>query len=87
MWELMPYQKGEGREFIKHIQSGVDIAREDPAALLIFSGGQTRYPQALSEGKEAHASISDAPWFPYAPTISATRFLIFHMSIFPGHLY
>jgi hypothetical protein len=50
-WVLMPYQSGEGAVFVQHIRQGVEAAHADPDALLLFSGGQTRYPQILSEAQ------------------------------------
>jgi hypothetical protein len=58
-WELMPYQTGEGRDFVEHIRRGVEAAHADPSALLLFSGGQTRYPQILSEG-QSYFQVADA---------------------------
>lgn len=38
-WVLQPAQKGGSvRTFIKHIQEGVRVMKEDPVALLVFSG-------------------------------------------------
>lgn len=43
-WYLESYQKvkGEANSFLEHIRLGVKAAAEDPTALLLFSGGQTR---------------------------------------------
>lgn len=41
-WALLPFQRGEGPCYVEHIRCGVEIAAQDPEALLIFSGGQTR---------------------------------------------
>ena len=43
-WYLLPYQRGQDFPAIisSHIQKGIDLARRDPNALLLFSGGQTR---------------------------------------------
>ncbi|KAI8093754.1 uncharacterized protein BX664DRAFT_113634 [Halteromyces radiatus] len=50
-WVLEPYQQGQVKTFLDHIQKGIDLLVSDPQALLIFSGGQTR-PSAgpISEG-------------------------------------
>lgn len=50
-WTLQSFQQGEGKYFIDHIRSGVELAAEDNSSLLIFSGGQTRYPEILSEAQ------------------------------------
>src|SRR4051812_71530 len=41
-WVLEPFQAGEPRFYLEHIQAGVIAAAADPGALLVFSGGQTR---------------------------------------------
>lgn len=44
-WFLLPYQKGKGlpQTIVGHIREGIKIAANDPASLLIFSGGETRF--------------------------------------------
>lgn len=38
-WILEPYQKGgQVNTFIQHIQKGIDILKEQPSSVLIFSG-------------------------------------------------
>lgn len=38
-WILEPYQKGgQVKTFIQHIQTGVDLLKQDPKAMLVFSG-------------------------------------------------
>src|SRR5690242_3427248 len=44
-WFLRDYQRGEPRCYIEHIRRGVELAAADPAAVLVFSGGQT-FPDA-----------------------------------------
>jgi hypothetical protein len=43
-WYLLSYQLGQGFPGIitSHVKKGIEIARDDPGALLVFSGGQTR---------------------------------------------
>lgn len=41
-WYLQEFQKGEPPFYIEHMHEGVRLATEDPSALLVFSGGQTR---------------------------------------------
>lgn len=53
-WLLQPFQKGEGKYYISHIETGVRLAAEDSESLLIFSGGQTRAPSILSEAQGYH---------------------------------
>ncbi|TFK53893.1 hypothetical protein OE88DRAFT_1675182 [Heliocybe sulcata] len=50
-WILESYQKGGGRvnAFYEHIKGGVKLALEDPRALLVFSGGQTRPASTFTE--------------------------------------
>jgi hypothetical protein len=40
-WVLEPFQRGEPRLYINHMQRAVSIIKNDPNALLIFSGGIT----------------------------------------------
>lgn len=40
-WHLKPFQQGEAHCYLEHIRAGVSLAGEDPAALLIFSGGMS----------------------------------------------
>lgn len=44
-WVLLPYQKeGKGEQvlYLEHLQSGLIAAAEDPASILVLSGGHTR---------------------------------------------
>ena len=43
-WFLLSYQKKQGFPGIitSHIKAGIELAEADPAAMLVFSGGQTR---------------------------------------------
>lgn len=41
-WCIFPFQKGEPKLYIEHIKVGCEIAKSNPASLLIFTGGQTR---------------------------------------------
>ncbi len=43
-WYLLKYQIGQGFPAIisSHVRKGIDIVESDPAAVLVFSGGQTR---------------------------------------------
>lgn len=50
-WILQSFQRGEGHFFIEHIRAGVELAAVDPQSLLIFSGGQTRHSEVLSEAQ------------------------------------
>lgn len=42
-WFLQDFQKGEPPFYVEHIRKGVELADNDKKALLVFSGGQTRY--------------------------------------------
>lgn len=41
-WCLQEFQRGEPPFYIEHIRAGVELAARDDAAVLVFSGGQTR---------------------------------------------
>jgi hypothetical protein len=63
-WWLMGYQKDQVGTFVKHIQRGVELAREDPAALLVFSGGETRSPTGpRSEAQSYWIAADHAKWW------------------------
>lgn len=53
-WFLQSFQKGEGKYFVSHVEAGVRLASEAKDSLLIFSGGQTRFPAILSEAQGYH---------------------------------
>ncbi|GFH17244.1 uncharacterized protein HaLaN_13834 [Haematococcus lacustris] len=62
-WFLEPYQQlpGEAQSFVEHIRLGVLAAAEDPEAMLLFSGGQTRLAAGpRSEGLSYWAATVDA---------------------------
>ncbi|KAJ8521192.1 hypothetical protein ONZ45_g2079 [Pleurotus djamor] len=78
-WILEPYQRGGGRvaAFYDHIAKGVELAVNDPQALLVFSGGQTRPGSTTTEGESylrlaLSANLfkmpSSQPHFPRATT-------------------
>src|SRR6266581_1344664 len=46
-WFLQPFQMGEAPFYIEHIRRGVILLANNPAALLIFSGGHTRREAGL----------------------------------------
>lgn len=41
-WTLLPYQRGQVGCFLEHLNKAVELAAQDPTAMLILSGGQTR---------------------------------------------
>ncbi|KAF9528510.1 hypothetical protein CPB83DRAFT_313950 [Crepidotus variabilis] len=52
-WLLESYQRGPGRvkAFYEHILKGVELVENDPNALLIFSGGQTKSVSSTTEAE------------------------------------
>ena len=55
---------GEAQSFVDHIRLGVQEAAEDPTALLLFSGGQTRQEAGpRSEGLSYWIVAEAAKWF------------------------
>ncbi|KAG1666294.1 hypothetical protein FOA52_004775 [Chlamydomonas sp. UWO 241] len=65
-WFLESYQQipGEAQSFLDHIQLGVSAAQDDPTALLLFSGGQTRRAAGpRSEGLSYWVVAEAAGWF------------------------
>mmetsp|Transcript_2434 Transcript_2434/g.6123 ORF Transcript_2434/g.6123 Transcript_2434/m.6123 type:complete len:262 (-) Transcript_2434:245-1030(-) len=72
-WYLEPYQQvpGQVESFVQHIQLGVQAAAEDPTALLLFSGGQTRLVAGTRSEGASYWGVADAlQWFdhPEVPT-------------------
>lgn len=41
-WVLQDFQEGEPSYYVEHIQTGLDLVKQDSASLLMFSGGRTR---------------------------------------------
>lgn len=65
-WFLEPYQKnpGQAATFVEHIKVGVDIAAKDDAALLIFSGGETRKDAGPRSEAQSYWAVADSEgWF------------------------
>ncbi|SNX82576.1 uncharacterized protein MEPE_01282 [Melanopsichium pennsylvanicum] len=59
-WVLEEYQRGGSvNTFYKHIEKGLQLTNEDPNALLVFSGGQTR-PNSLQTEAESYYSLAIA---------------------------
>lgn len=71
-WTLQSFQQGEGKYFIEHIRSGIELAAEDNSSLLIFSGGQTRYPEILSEAQSYFQIAELFNFFEYTNVKSRT---------------
>uniref|UniRef100_A0A2N9EKJ5 DUF218 domain-containing protein n=1 Tax=Fagus sylvatica TaxID=28930 RepID=A0A2N9EKJ5_FAGSY len=65
-WFLESYQKnpGQAATFVRHIQEGVDIAAKDDAALLMFSGGETRKDAGPRSEAQSYWSVAESEgWF------------------------
>ncbi|KAG7943049.1 hypothetical protein I3843_15G019700 [Carya illinoinensis] len=65
-WFLESYQKnpGQASTFVKYIQEGVEIAAKDDAALLLFSGGETRKDAGPRSEAQSYWSVAESRgWF------------------------
>lgn len=66
-WALASYHKGvEGvaESFLTHIQRGVEQAAADPSAMLLFSGGQTKFEAGPRSEGVSYWLIAEANrWF------------------------
>lgn len=58
-WFLRVFQRGEPPFYIEHIRNGVDFAADDPKALLVFSGGQTRYEAGPKSEAQSYWMVAD----------------------------
>lgn len=57
---IADFQRGQTQTFIKHIEFATTIARKDPDAILVFSGGQTsKVAGPISEG-QSYWSLAEA---------------------------
>mmetsp|Transcript_5265 Transcript_5265/g.10851 ORF Transcript_5265/g.10851 Transcript_5265/m.10851 type:complete len:358 (+) Transcript_5265:140-1213(+) len=61
-WSLESYQKGEGlpQAIHRHIVAGIEEARKDPKALLVFSGGETRGHIGPQTEAQTYYHVADA---------------------------
>lgn len=61
VWYLLDYQRGRGlpSEFVAHIRKGVSVAADDPHALLVFSGGQTRSDAGPRSEAQSYYFVAD----------------------------
>lgn len=58
-WYLQDFQKWEPPFYIEHIRYGVDLAEQDREALLVFSGGQTRFEAGPRSEAQSYWCIAD----------------------------
>ncbi|KAL9250205.1 hypothetical protein AKJ16_DCAP07507 [Drosera capensis] len=65
-WFLESYQKypGQAAMFLAHIQAGVEAVAKDDAALLLFSGGQTRKDAGPRSEAQSYWGVAESKsWF------------------------
>ncbi|KAL6209287.1 hypothetical protein ACLB2K_020229 [Fragaria x ananassa] len=65
-WFLESYQKhpGQASTFLAHIQEGIETASKDNAALLLFSGGETRRDAGPRSEAQSYWAVSESKgWF------------------------
>jgi hypothetical protein len=63
-WHLKHFQAGEGALYVEHARAGVLAAADDPAALLIFAGGQTDSAAGPRSEGQGYWLIAEAhSWF------------------------
>ena len=58
-WFLQDFQKGEPPFYVEHIRRGIELADDDKEALLVFSGGQTRYEAGPRSEAQSYWMIAD----------------------------
>ena len=61
-WYLLDYQKGHGlpAAIVAHIRAGIKAAAQDPHALLVFSGGETRGVAGPETEGASYFRVADA---------------------------
>ncbi|KAB8265051.1 hypothetical protein BDV32DRAFT_159623 [Aspergillus pseudonomiae] len=65
-WLIEPFQKGETSTFTAHVKAGLEALANDPAALLVFSGGATkRNRTSLTEGESYLTLAHENNYFNY----------------------
>jgi hypothetical protein len=71
-WVLQSFQIGEPPLYVSHIQRGVELLKQNPDALLIFSGGYTRREAGLrwSEAETYRAIARHFQWWTSAATLA-----------------
>lgn len=67
-WVLQSFQKGEPVSYVAHLRRGVELARENPMSLVIFSGGRSRLEAGLWSEARTYRAIAEAEgwWIPEA---------------------
>lgn len=79
-WVLESYQKhpGQAATFISHIKEGIEIAAMDDAALLLFSGGETRKNAGPRSEAQSYWAVAESKgWFGKFYGISVILLLFF----------
>ncbi|XP_057845946.1 uncharacterized protein C57A10.07 isoform X2 [Cryptomeria japonica] len=65
-WYLESYQRhpGQAATFVDHIREGINMAAMDEAALLLFSGGETRKDAGPRSEAQSYWNVADShQWF------------------------
>jgi hypothetical protein len=66
-WCLQSFQHGEPPFYIEHARGGVEVAAGDEAALLVFSGGQTRREAGRRSEAESYRALAERfDWWGHA---------------------
>ncbi|XP_031393497.1 uncharacterized protein C57A10.07 [Punica granatum] len=71
-WVLESYQKhpGQAATFVTHIKEGVEIVAKDDAALLLFSGGETRKDAGPRSEAQSYWAVAESKgWFGNKETV------------------
>lgn len=84
-WFLESYQKnpGQASTFLAHIQEGIETASKDNAALLLFSGGETRRDAGPRSEAQSYWAVAESKgWFGelLAMSFALNIFLVFSVS-------
>ncbi len=76
-WVLQSFQAGEPVFYGQHIELGIELARSNPDALLVYSGGRTREESGRwSEAETYRAVAHQRGWLPGDPPLPPARIAI-----------
>jgi hypothetical protein len=87
-WYLKPFQSGEGRLYLSHVERGVAISAQQTEGLLIYAGGQTDAAAGpRSEGQGYWLVAEHHAWFGHKDVRERATTEEFSLDSFQNLLY